>query len=68
MQDKLDIKLNCSSQAQEIQIDQLLSTNCSFPDKDFVLYADSGFAVDRNLITPFRRGRNHTDGEAEWNR
>jgi len=57
-----------SSQAEAIQIGSLLSTHCSFPDRDFVLYADSGFAIGQNLITPFRRGRNHSDEEAEWNR
>jgi len=57
-----------SSQAEAIQIGQLLSTHCSFPDRDFLLYADSGFAIGQNMITPFRRGRNQTEGEAAWNR
>ena len=57
-----------SSQAEAIQIGELLATHCSFPDRNFVLYADSGFAMGANLITPFRRGRNQSNQEAEWNR
>ena len=38
-----------------------------FPDKQFVLYSDSGFALDDQLITPFRRTRNHTTDERDWN-
>ena len=33
-----------------------------------MLYADSGFAVGQNMITPFRRRGNQSEGEAEWNR
>jgi hypothetical protein len=57
----------CSSQAEAIQINELLASHCTFPDRSFVLYADAGFAVGRNLITPFRRTQNQTDQEAAWN-
>jgi len=57
-----------SSQAEVVQIGQLLDTHCSFPDRNFVLYADSGFAVGQNMITPFRRRGNQSEEEAEWNR
>lgn len=57
-----------SSQAEEIALNDLLRTYCSFSDNtDFLLYGDSGFAVGHNLVTPFRRNRNHTPDEANWN-
>ena len=57
-----------SSQAEDMQLNNLLISYCSFEDVDFVLYADSGFAVGRNLITPFRRSANQTVEERNWNR
>ena len=48
-----------SSQVSEISLNQLLENYCSFPDKDFLLYSDSGFAISNNIITPFRRNQNY---------
>ena len=56
-----------SSQAEVTAIGSLLATHCAFPDRSFVLYADSGFAIGEQLITPFRRRLDHTVEEAAWN-
>jgi len=42
-----------SSQAEVVAIGSLLATHCAFPDRSFLLYADSGFAIGEQLITPF---------------
>jgi hypothetical protein len=56
-------------QVQQLGLRDLLARHCSFPGiknllklsiyfilgvRDFVLYGDSGFALARQIITPFR--------------
>jgi len=58
-----------SRQAREMGLANLLREHCSFPGGEkFRLFADKGFALEPQVITPYRRGANRDPQEQRWNR
>lgn len=56
-----------SVQAREMGLPGLLAQHWVFPGRTFILYADGGFAIGPQLITPYRRGAGRDPAEQRWN-
>lgn len=63
-----------STMARDIRLDHLIADNWTFPAQmgnnavTFIEYMDAGFGIGQTTITPYRRSRNQTPAQREWNR